>query len=174
MRTHTRRAGRHFAHGLTLVEMLVVMAIMAILLTIAVPAFHDASLGNKLNAIANGFASSGQLARSEAIKRNRPVTLCASSDTETCSGDWSDGWIVLDETADEIIQKEQAIPNGFLLQAGDGVDSIVFLPTGVGATVTTLTACRYSPSAGTQKRVIKTSVTGRVDVQKEYDATSCP
>jgi type IV fimbrial biogenesis protein FimT len=174
MRTPIRHPGRHFAQGLTLVEMLVVMAIMAILLTIAVPAFNDASLGNKLNAISNGFASSAQLARSEAIKRNRPVTLCASSDAETCSVDWSDGWIVWDEAADEIIQAEQPVSSGFLLQATGGVDSIVFLPTGVGATVATLTACRYSPSAGTQKRVITTSVTGRVDVEKAYDATSCP
>ena len=70
---------------------------MAVLATLAVPSFRDASLGSRLAATANSLHGSIQIARSEAIKANAPVTLCASADGLTCAtaGDWDQGWIVL-------------------------------------------------------------------------------
>lgn len=169
------RFGLAVGYGLTLVELLVTMAIMAILLAIAVPSFLNASLNSKLNDIANSFVSSAQLARSEAIKTNLPVTLCASIDGEECGGDWADGWIVFwdNPLTDARVMPvlREALPQGFVL-TGDAT-SIVFQPTGVGATSAALTVCRSAPSVGSVKREISVSGTGRTEVIRKSAAT-CP
>ena len=79
--------------GFTLIELVVTLTVAAILLAIAVPSFYDATLGSKLASYANNFVASVSLARSEAIKRNAAVTLCASSDGASCaSGGWEQGF----------------------------------------------------------------------------------
>lgn len=155
--------------GFTLVELMVTISVMAILLAIAVPSFINASLNSKLNTIANTFVSSAQLARSEAIKRNTPVTLCASSTGTGCAGNWSEGWVVL--AGGQAIAVQGTLAQGFVL-AGD-VTSIVFQPTGVGADTANLVACRSAPSVGASRRLITVSITGRADVAKD-DTASCP
>jgi len=156
-------------HGFTLVELMVTIAVLAILLMIAVPSFNEAALSSKLNSIANSFVSSAQLARSEAIKRNTPVRLCAGGD---CAGSWKDGWVVL--AGATVIHTQAPLPNGFLLSGG-GVTTITFQPSGLRAndTDTSLTLCRSAPTPGSQKRTIKVSVSGRPSVEKG-PATSCP
>ncbi len=94
-----RRLGdgpRSSPKGFTLVELMVTVAVLVILLMIAVPSLNDATLGKQLGSYANNLAASAYLARSEAIKRNAPITLCASSDGTNCatSGGWQQGWIV--------------------------------------------------------------------------------
>lgn len=92
--------------GFTLIELMVTIAVIAILTMVAVPSFSAAMLSNKLAGYANNFVASALLARSEAIKRNVAVTLCRSADLSTCasSGGWQQGWIVMSGTT--IIQKQ--------------------------------------------------------------------
>ena len=87
---------RAVAGGFTLVELLVSMAVMAILLTLAVPAFSEAMVSSRLTSVANSFLSHLYLARSEAIKRNGRAVLCKSADGLACSGSggWHQGWIL--------------------------------------------------------------------------------
>ena len=92
---------------------MIAITILALLLGLAVPSFNNAVLGGKLSAFSSDLVASTQLARSEAIKRNQTVRICASSNGTSCgsSGGWEAGWIVLlaDNT---VLQRQQALPHG--------------------------------------------------------------
>jgi len=80
--------------GFTILELMIAVALLAIFLALALPSFRAAIQNNRLAAQSNDLITALQMARSEAIKRSAPVSLCASSDQATCSGSWADGWIV--------------------------------------------------------------------------------
>lgn len=153
-----------YPQGFTLVELMVALAVAAVLAAIAAPAFDQLTLGSKLRTQANELAAGALLARSEAIKRNQTVTLCASSDGATCVGAWANGWIVR-TTGGAVLRAHGAAPSGFLVKSGV-ITSIVFQPSGVGTTSATLTVCRATPSVGGQERVVSISATGRATVSK--------
>lgn len=165
-------AARRRQRGFTLIELMIAVAITGILAMVAVPAFNDAMLRSRLSSITNTFVSSAQLARSEAIKRNTRVDLCASSDGSTCTGDWEDGWIVV--AADgTLLSSQAAVPGGFLVSESNDVTTISFSSTGVGATVADVTICRSTPTAGNMERVVRIGSTGRTNVQQTKTG-SCP
>ena len=153
-------------HGFTLVELLVTISVLAILLAIAVPSFESIRLSNRLTSYAGALASSSQLARTEAIKRNAAVTLCSSANGTSCdaSGGWEAGWVVISGAT--VIQRQQAIDAGYRLADSGGANSIAFESTGVGATQATFTICRASPAPGNQERVVRISATGRFTVSR--------
>ena len=72
-----------------MVELMFAVAILGVTLAFAVPSYRDAALNSKLNAVASSLHASVLVARSEAIKTNRPTTLCASSDGANCTGTWT-------------------------------------------------------------------------------------
>lgn len=83
------------SQGFTLVELMVTVAVLAILVAVAVPSFASISNRNRLSALANDVVSSLQTARMEALRRGQRVVLCRSSDGATCStGNPWNGWIV--------------------------------------------------------------------------------
>ena len=147
------------SRGFTLIEMMIAILIGAVLLAIGVPSFRDAALGSKLSNIANDLNASVQVARSEAIKRNVPVTLCRSTNGTSCTDDseWATGWIILQGT--QVIQYEQPIPTGFKVTRTVGSGNILFQPIGVGASAATFRVCRSSP-VGKQERLVTVSATG--------------
>lgn len=92
------RTPRSKALGLTLVELMVTVAVAAIVLAIGVPQLQSLLAGNQVLTVSNGLATSLNFARSEAIKRGMRVTLCPSSDGQQCATNttpgWEQGWIV--------------------------------------------------------------------------------
>lgn len=153
------------ATGFTLIELMVTIAVMAILLGIAVPSFNEAMLSSKLASYANSLSSSAVLARSEAIKRNTPVTLCVSSSGAACgTGSWEQGWVVLSGAV--VLHRQEALPSGLKVIEAAAIDQVVFRPTGLGATSASFKVCRATPSAGSQERVVTINANGRTDVDK--------
>jgi len=150
--------------GFTLVELMVTLAVLVILLTIAAPSFQNVTLGSRLSSYANSLVASAHLARSEAIKRNAVVTLCVSSDGTSCgAGDWAQGWIVT--AGGTVFQRQEALATGFKIIGSAGI--VDFQPTGVGATNTpaTFKVCRATPSVGSQERVVTIEPSGRPRVE---------
>lgn len=82
--------------GFTMLELMVVIAIVAILASVAIPSFRTMIERNRVAGAVNQFVGDLQFARSEAIKRGSPVVICASTDGATCSGAnaWHSGWLV--------------------------------------------------------------------------------
>lgn len=85
--------------GFSLIELLVVVAMLGILLALAAPGFQDTIESANTNSQAKSIMSTLNLARSEAVKRGRPVAICATTDGLDCSaGDWSEGWMIFVDT----------------------------------------------------------------------------
>jgi type IV fimbrial biogenesis protein FimT len=147
--------------------------IMAVLAMLAIPSWRDASLGSRLSAAANSLHGSIQIARSEAIKANAPVTLCASSDGATCaaSGDWDQGWIVINGD-DVVLHSEPEQRNSYKVIEAGGKLALIFQPIGIGATDAVFTVCREDP-VGNQERVVNVTATGSAYVSTTEDGV-CP
>lgn len=69
------------ARGFTIVELMITIAVAAILLVIAIPSFTNIINTNRLNTAANAMVAALNNARLEAIKRNGSVQFCSNSDT---------------------------------------------------------------------------------------------
>lgn len=104
MRTHRRPAA-----GFTVVELMVVVAIIAVLLVFGVPSYKAVTTQNRMAGEINDLASDIALARSAAIKQGLTVTICPSANPNatpaaaapSCSNstEWNTGWIVFIDVA---------------------------------------------------------------------------
>jgi type IV fimbrial biogenesis protein FimT len=173
--------------GFTLLELLITVTVLGVLLAWAVPSFRTFLLNGRLTTQVNSYVAALQTARTEAVKRGIPVTICASTDADqgdnaTCSGnaaDWDQGWIVFaDFDGDNVVD------------AGDN-DTIVkvdTVPEGGNTMVVTASAIEYRSSgmldsaaditftvtreecSGNGVRVLTITPQGRVSVTVQ----SCP
>ena len=84
----TRLRARCRACGFTLVELLVTLAVAAILAMIAVPSFKRVLVSTNLSGINNDLAGDLQYARTTAVSRQVNVAVSASA------GSWQNGWTV--------------------------------------------------------------------------------
>lgn len=83
--------------GFTLIELMVTIAIVAILLAIGLPSFQGSMRSNRVATGTNEMIASIALARSEAIRSPGGAALCPSGNGTSCLPDdspWTGGWIV--------------------------------------------------------------------------------
>jgi type IV fimbrial biogenesis protein FimT len=92
--------------GFGLVELMITIAMIAVLTAIALPSYSYMIRGNRIVTQTNDLLSAFNYARNESITRSRGVTLCAADTTAGTpggcgdAGDWSKGWMVfIDDTA---------------------------------------------------------------------------
>lgn len=170
--------------GFTLIEVLVVLAVVVILQTVAVPAMSAAVDSARLGAVTQALNAALQLSRSEAIKRNARVVLCKSDTGTNCAktGGWEQGWIVFHDAnnnavvdaGEVVLQREPALTGSVKLAGNAMVESYVSY-TAAGQTIMvngafqsgTLTLCRLSDTR-VQARQVVISSSGRVRTQKVW------
>ncbi len=83
-------------NGFTALELMVTMAIIAILLTAGVPAFKNYAWNLRMKTAMETLQSDLKLARGRAISHNAQTVICPAASADDCSGlsAWQDGWIV--------------------------------------------------------------------------------
>jgi len=176
--------------GFTLIEMMVAVTVLAILLSIGIPTFSDVIRNNRTAATTNDLVGALNLARSEAMKRGSPVSICASNDNQSAcdgnAGSWIKGWIVFSDATgaagtidlgvdgDVILQAAAAPQN--LMQINTDVAYVQFNGSGTrlnspgGGPAADLTFTvkneKCTKSADINQRLINISRSGRVSLQK--------
>lgn len=160
LRAQTQRG----CQGFTLLELLITVAIVAILVTIAAPNFVSFVSESRLDTLQNRFVSSLSLARSEAIRRGTDITVCprGSSDT-SCGSSWANGWVVLDGST--TLRVEEALGGSVALTLSSG-SSVVFSSTGAISSSDVQCAAFDDGDATTDARNIQISLFGRI---KQWD-----
>lgn len=135
------------------------MTIAAIVISLAAPAFVETLRKNRLTTQANTLIASLNLARSEAVKRNALITVCASNDQASCSGSWEDGWVILDNN-NQLLRAFDAMDASIAVTSAPG--SLQYAATGfLGGGATTTIKFNLCATSGDPGRQIDIPPTGR-------------
>lgn len=180
--------------GMTLVELMVTLALVAILMAVGAPAMQQFLAQRAVVAQADSLVSSLRFTRSEALKSGRPVTMCMSANTNdaapTCVANapaegWASGWLVfVDDDADGTVDPNDQrlrVEQSFTRRSG-GANSnngtrITFQPNGLATGFNGRFVFR-PVTGGTQSEIDANTViaclaiTGRV-VQHPRGVLSC-
>lgn len=127
--------------GVTLLELMVILAIAAILLVMGIPGLASLVQSSRLSSATNELVASLHLTRSEAIKRGSRAVMCPSSTGNSCagSGGWHQGWVVFHDAnnnaavdgSETVILIHPALPAGSrVTSTGSTARYISYAPTG--------------------------------------------
>ena len=165
--------------GLTLVELLVTLAILAVLLGVAFPGFQGMMARNSMATSANSIILAANLARGEAVRQSGTTTLVAL-DSSTATNEWGPGWQVLSVAANapanpcvapNCIRQFEGVGTGLTLDSPANVTFIQFNSRGglVGGVPLQLDLC----NPGVDGVRIRITAVGRVS-SDGLTAADCP
>jgi type IV fimbrial biogenesis protein FimT len=167
--------------GITLIELMVITAIAAVLLSTAIPSLGSLVQENRITGISNYLLTNLHYARHEAVFRRTYVAACPSDDLQTCSGHnrWDLGWIVFvddsrngqpDDPERDILRVFQA--DDRMLMHSAGRTRVRFQPHG-GAYGTNLTIRVCERNGRARPRAVIVSNPGRIRVTRDVDPGEC-
>ncbi len=120
--------------GFTLIELLITVAIAGVVMAIAIPNMGQFIKNERLTSFSNTLIADLMFARSEAVKQNQQVVLCASNDGASCTNtNLEEGWIAFRDInnngspadVSQIIKIQQSI-TGDIQYVDGGLNSITF------------------------------------------------
>lgn len=173
----------HRCPGYTLVELVVTLAVGALLLTLAIPTFTSVVLDSRLTAAVNRFVHGMYVARQAALESGMDITLCRSPGGRQCTtaGRWDTGFIIFAnrdgddpprvDPGEPILQVEGALAGPLILA---NRSAFVFRPWGRSVNGT-FTVC--DRRGDTRARAVVVSYTGRpraTSAAKADGAQKCP
>lgn len=157
------------ARGWTLAGLLVFLAVMAVLSGLATPSFRALAWDSRRSAAVNHLVRGLHLARAEAAKRARPVTLCPVDPYGQClgkTGAWPWGWMVFVDLDDDSPSRRD--PGEPVLHVAPGSESVALSsnrasftlrPFGIRSVNGSISFC--DPVQGRPGRTVIVSYTGR-------------
>jgi len=162
------------ASGFTLAELLIAIALMAIVTALAAPSFKEAMLNSRRASEVNTLLRALHLARAEAIKRAVPMAVCKSNSGWQCTpdtGTWSDGYIVFSnddrDSPPRVDRDEQVLmiqPRVDRLRIDANRNSLIYWPVSLAGTTASIVFCDERGSRAARAIVI--SHTGRPRVSQ--------
>ncbi|MGH8501581.1 MAG: GspH/FimT family pseudopilin [Gammaproteobacteria bacterium] len=170
--------------GFTLIELMVTVAVAAILVTVAVPSFQTMIESNGLTSQVNQFITALNGARSEAVKRGKQITLCKSADGNGCGGStigYEAGWIVfvddnqdgVRQTTEELLRFSGALKQSYTLRESNNfVTRISFKPSGEANSLGTFVLCKDNNTS--KSRTVIVIRTGRMRSGQDTDKDGIP
>ncbi|WP_107913408.1 GspH/FimT family pseudopilin [Luteibacter sp. OK325] len=165
--------------GFTWLEILMVLAITAVLAAIAVPTLSDAIARHRLQAAVTALTDTLQHAREAALHRTGGTFVCPSENGHTCSGrtDWGVGWISRDGDTKDVLSVEDALDSR-LTAVSTGIRTrIDFLhPDENGdasPTNQTLALCLHGKPATTMTLVVAKSGHSHIEPPSAEVARAC-
>lgn len=164
--------------GLTLVELMISLAVLAVVLSVSVPSFSRLQGNFQLRSNAHRLVTALNLARIEALEREQLISLCPSRDGTGCAGDFSRGWLLFHDSdgnsqfnsaTEETILRAPGLPAGFTVTDRTGssaaIETITYRPDGSTRRNQTLLLC--APAArGIAPYAIVLNLIGRVRVTR--------
>jgi len=157
--------------GYTLVELMMVLAIAAVLGTLALPAFGGLLGRTREGAAVTELQASLNQARIEAVNRNLHVVVCPSGGGDDCTrtSAWQRGWIAFTDldrngrrSGREPLLARGTAPAGVGIVASAGRQRVNFQPDGSATgTNLTLTVCSQAAGAAGARTVVVSQV-GRI------------
>ena len=160
--------------GFTLVELMVTVAILIILASLAAPSFTRLLSDQRLSGAANALLSDINYTRSEALRRGTNVSACPSTTASTAnpscssSNDWAVGWIVFVDSDGNGSRNTGAGTTEQLLRASTAVTGVSSaLSTSGGSTVTFVRFNGRGLSPGAQQNIALTNN------NTDFDRTLC-
>lgn len=174
--------------GLSLIELLLVVAIVAVLTAVAAPNLQGTVQDTRLVSAAGAVLNGIQLARAEALMRNGAVSLCPSdvarSGVPRCTGSYTDGWMIFANAdrdavfqpgSDEVLHVSGGLPRGFSVNNRTGkrpaTALINYLPDGTSHRNLTLQVCPPEDTPGDSLSVVL-NIVGRARLERNWG--SCP
>lgn len=139
------------ARGFTMPELMAVVAVTAILATVAAPSFSELIAGQRAKSAASDMFASLMRTRSEAIKRNAEVTLAPAA-----SG-WLAGWsIAAPGDATRVLHSHPAVTVARIT----GPERVTYLPNG-RVKGGTLPSFEVAGKSGGELRCVRVDLSGR-------------
>ena len=142
--------------GFTIIELMIVVAIVGVLAVVGLPSMRDMVVSNRMKSLSLDVYTSLALARSEAIKRNNgSVSMIATG------GSWQNGWSVTC-----VDSGGSCGGSNLVLTSVDAVDGSIALtgPTGP-AQVTFSRDGRLAATAAASFRIVYTTNNARVPMR---------
>ena len=176
-------------YGMTMVELLTVVGIVALLLGIGLPSFRYVTNSNRVSSEVNALLSDMQFARSEAVKEGQMVTVCPSTNQTQCdvnSTTWQTGWIVFSDingnqqvanpAANYILRRQSAFTSSQDTFVSDNALSFASFNREGFATSFPVTAAGYvtitlhsTPNSSQWTRCLQIFFTGMMSTQRTTD-----
>lgn len=147
--------------GFTILELMITLAVAAIVLSLGVPGFKSFMQNNRAATHTNDLITALNLSRSEATRRGTPIIVCSSTDGTRCSGstDWSTGWVVR-SSGGTLLRSWPERSGGAGVITGN-VSQLQFQGRG-SVTANALLQVRLPDCSGEQGRDVTVNIAGRI------------